>query len=207
MEPRIRFQGMNSASVPSPHRLFKNTSSGYIGWRNSFLGINSWAPQTFKNTGSETQSLRVWEISGVGGGRGRGEEGGRKGGAEGDRGWDDLSFRISGAHVQHMCPKESRNHTILAYLGGSAGCVYSSKSIERSSTILENYSARSSPSLCEIWKALSISKFEHESQKKARRCRGLALDPCLDSSIRHSSNSFEAIGLFVLAGLLLYVGK
>jgi hypothetical protein len=40
---------MNSASVPSPHRLFKNTSSGYIGWRNSFLG-NSWGPQTFKNT-------------------------------------------------------------------------------------------------------------------------------------------------------------
>jgi len=27
--------------------------SGYIGWRNSFLGINSGAPYTFKNTGSE----------------------------------------------------------------------------------------------------------------------------------------------------------
>ncbi len=25
---------------------------GYIGWRNSFLGIDSWAPVTFKNTGS-----------------------------------------------------------------------------------------------------------------------------------------------------------
>ncbi len=86
-----------------------------------------------------------------GGGRGRGgEEGGWKGGAEGDRGWDDLSPRISGAHVDHLCPKESRNHTILAYLGGWAGCVYSSKSIERSSLILENYSVRSSPSLCEI---------------------------------------------------------
>jgi hypothetical protein len=24
----------------------------YIGWRNSFLGIDSWAPYTFKNTGS-----------------------------------------------------------------------------------------------------------------------------------------------------------
>ncbi len=84
------------------------------------------------------------------GGRGRGGRGGEEGGAEGDRGWDDLSPRISGAHVQHMCPKESRNHTILAYLGGWAGCVYSSKSIEHSSSILENYSVRSSPSLCEI---------------------------------------------------------
>ncbi len=43
MKHRNRFQGMNSASVPSPHRLFKNTSSGYIGWQNSFL-VNSWAP-------------------------------------------------------------------------------------------------------------------------------------------------------------------
>jgi hypothetical protein len=25
---------------------------GYIGWWNSFLGIDSWAPYTFKNTGS-----------------------------------------------------------------------------------------------------------------------------------------------------------
>ncbi len=25
---------------------------GYIGWRNSFLGIDSWAPYTYKNTGS-----------------------------------------------------------------------------------------------------------------------------------------------------------
>ncbi len=25
---------------------------GYIGWRNSFLGIDSGAPYTFKNTGS-----------------------------------------------------------------------------------------------------------------------------------------------------------
>jgi hypothetical protein len=57
MEPRNRFQGMNSALVPSPHRLFTNSSSGYIGWRNSFLGINSWAPQTFKNTGSDLSKI------------------------------------------------------------------------------------------------------------------------------------------------------
>ncbi len=31
------------------------------------------------------------------------------------------------------------------------------------------------PSLCEIWKFSSISRFEHESQKKPRRCRCLAL--------------------------------
>ncbi len=28
---------------------------GYIGWRNSFLGIDSGAPYTFKNTGSEAK--------------------------------------------------------------------------------------------------------------------------------------------------------
>jgi hypothetical protein len=31
--------------------------------------------------------------------------GGEEGGAEGDRGWDDPSPRIWGAHVDHMCPK------------------------------------------------------------------------------------------------------
>jgi hypothetical protein len=31
--------------------------------------------------------------------------GGRKGGAEGDRGWDDPTPRIWGAHVDHLCPK------------------------------------------------------------------------------------------------------
>ncbi len=52
MGPRHWFQGMNSASlcslagryekpysssVPSPHRLFKNSCSGYNGWLNRFL--------------------------------------------------------------------------------------------------------------------------------------------------------------------------
>jgi hypothetical protein len=32
---------------------------------------------------------------------GGGEEGGEEGGAEGDKGWDDLSPRISGADVHH----------------------------------------------------------------------------------------------------------
>jgi hypothetical protein len=31
---------------------YRTGPSGYIGWRNSFLGINSGAPYTFKNTSS-----------------------------------------------------------------------------------------------------------------------------------------------------------
>ncbi len=31
---------------------YRTGPPGYIGWRNSFLGIDSWAPETFKNTGS-----------------------------------------------------------------------------------------------------------------------------------------------------------
>jgi hypothetical protein len=47
--------------VPIPHRFFKNSSSGYIGWRNSCLGIDSGAPYTFKNTSSELEFLkRLW---------------------------------------------------------------------------------------------------------------------------------------------------
>ncbi len=32
---------------------YRTGPPGYIGWRNSFLGIDSGAPYTFKNTGSE----------------------------------------------------------------------------------------------------------------------------------------------------------
>jgi hypothetical protein len=97
---------MNSASVPSPHRLFKNSSSGYIGWRNSFLGINSWAPQTFKNTGSGTQE------------KGGGEEGGR--GAEGRKG-------IGGVMTSHLefwvqmftiCLQKTPNNTLSSLFRG-----------------------------------------------------------------------------------------
>ncbi len=31
---------------------YRTGPPGYIGWRNSFLGIDSGAPYTFKNTGS-----------------------------------------------------------------------------------------------------------------------------------------------------------
>jgi hypothetical protein len=100
------------------------------------------------------------------GGRG-GEDGGDEGGgAEGDRAWDDLSpLTRCSSHA----PKESRNHTNLAYFGGWAvgRGVYCPR--KRSSWIviaLENYSAKPSPSLCKIQKASSISSYEHESEKK-----------------------------------------
>jgi serine/threonine protein kinase len=36
---------------------------GYIGWRNSFLRIDSWAPYTFKNTGSDVQIPEGHDVS------------------------------------------------------------------------------------------------------------------------------------------------
>jgi hypothetical protein len=36
---------------------YRTGPPGYIGWRNSFLGIDSGAPYTFKNTGSGRKSL------------------------------------------------------------------------------------------------------------------------------------------------------
>ncbi len=113
----------------------------------------------------------MWEISGVGGGEVGvgGEEGGRMGGrkgAEGDRGWDDLSpLTRCSTHV----PKESRNHTNLAYFGGWAvgrGVYCPRKQSSWIAIALENFSARPSPSLCEIRKASSISSYEHEIRKK-----------------------------------------
>jgi hypothetical protein len=50
--------------------LFKNSSSGYIGWRNRFFGIDSWAPEKFKNTFSgdqtkgETQGIPDRQVEG-----------------------------------------------------------------------------------------------------------------------------------------------
>jgi hypothetical protein len=62
---------MNSASLCS--------LAGYIGWRNSFLGIDSWVPQTFKNKGTGGDR-RGWGEGGVEGKGGWGEEGGMGGG-------------------------------------------------------------------------------------------------------------------------------
>jgi hypothetical protein len=47
---------------------FRTGPPGYIGWRNSFLGIDSGAPYTFKNTGSECGSCphRGFELTSSG---------------------------------------------------------------------------------------------------------------------------------------------
>jgi hypothetical protein len=45
---------------------YRTGPPGYIGWRNSFLGIDSGAPYTFKNTGSATPQ----QEEGQGGGDG-----------------------------------------------------------------------------------------------------------------------------------------
>ena len=89
------------------------------------------------------------EISGGGewgrGGRGGEDGGGEEGGAEGDRGWDDTCS----THV----PKISMNHTNLGFLGGWAvvrGVYIPRNRSSVSSSLFENYSARSRPSLCEI---------------------------------------------------------
>jgi hypothetical protein len=37
---------------------YRTGPPGYIGWRNSFLGIDSGAPYTFKNTSSGIQNIR-----------------------------------------------------------------------------------------------------------------------------------------------------
>jgi hypothetical protein len=113
------------------------------------------------------------------------------GGAEGDRGWDDLSALTD---VEHMCGQ----HTNLAFFGGWAvgrGVYWPPKRLILIAIALENFAARPCPSLCEIRKAASISSFEHVSEKKAHRARGLGSDPGLDLAIPHSSNSFECKGL------------
>jgi hypothetical protein len=45
---------------------YRTSPPGYIGWRNSFLGIDSGAPYTFKNT--ESGRANAWTSEGVCGG-------------------------------------------------------------------------------------------------------------------------------------------
>jgi hypothetical protein len=40
---------------------YRTGPPGYIGWRNSFLGIDSGAPYTFKNMGSVIVICKVWK--------------------------------------------------------------------------------------------------------------------------------------------------
>jgi hypothetical protein len=37
---------------------YRPAMPGYIGWRNWFLGIDSWAPYKFKNSSSELEFLK-----------------------------------------------------------------------------------------------------------------------------------------------------
>ena len=101
----------------------------------------------------------MWEISGAGEGEvGAGGKRGGKGGLRGGRGDSGAAGVMTsvlefGVHMFTRCSKRFKITHFPAYLGGGgrrAGCVYSSKLIEHSSLLLENYSARSSPSLCEI---------------------------------------------------------
>ena len=68
--------------------------------------------------------------------RGRGDEG-EKTARWGDRGGDDLCPGIWGAYVHQMFQKIQNNTLSSLFKGGGrrAGCVYSSKSIQRSSSI------------------------------------------------------------------------
>jgi hypothetical protein len=43
-----------------------NNFNLHAGWRNSFLGVSSWAPQTFKNTGSELEFMGARNRVGIG---------------------------------------------------------------------------------------------------------------------------------------------
>ncbi len=72
----------------------------------------------------------MWEISGVGGEEGGGEEGGEEGGIGGGM-TPHLGF---GVHVLTICAQrlqEPHKSSIFRGVGCWAGCVYSSKPIER----------------------------------------------------------------------------
>jgi hypothetical protein len=54
--------GIFKESMGARNRIGRGLSyrpPGYIGWRNSFLGIDSGSPYTFKNTGSELEFLKI----------------------------------------------------------------------------------------------------------------------------------------------------
>ncbi len=55
---------------------------------------------------------------------------------------------------------------------------------------LDRKRLRPRPSLCEIRKFSSISRFEHEAQKKSRRGRGFGLDSGLEIAISRFIYSF-----------------
>ena len=96
---------------------------------------------------------------------------------------------------QHMCgyecmePLEHTKQGIFEGWADGRGVYWPRKRWSWIAKALENFAARPSPSLCEIRKAVSISSFEHESEKKARRARGLGSDSGLDLAISRFTNS------------------
>ncbi len=143
--------------------------AGYIGWRNSFLGIHSWVPQTFKNKGTGGDN------TGVGG------KGGLRGG-RGDRGGDDLCPGIWGAYVHRMF-QQIQNNTLSSLfrgVGAGRGVYIPRNRLSVRVQFLENYSARSSSSFCEIRNTSSSLRTELESEKKGTarpRPRPRSIDP------------------------------
>jgi hypothetical protein len=93
------------------------------------------------------------------------------GGGRGDGGGVTslLEFRVQ---MSTICVQNSQNNTLSRLFRGVgcwAGCVFSSR------YLFENYSVS--------------SRYELESEKKARRGQGLGLDPRLVPSYPRSSNS------------------
>jgi hypothetical protein len=56
-----------SYSVPSSHKLFENSSTGYVGWRNRFLGIDSslYVKGAHKTKNSKDRTISNLKTSGV----------------------------------------------------------------------------------------------------------------------------------------------
>jgi hypothetical protein len=52
LEPELEFLKSLWGLGTEEEESYRTGPPGYIGWRNSFLGIDSGAPYTFKNTGS-----------------------------------------------------------------------------------------------------------------------------------------------------------
>jgi hypothetical protein len=48
--------------IPSPHRLFKYSNTGYTAWWNWFREIDSWPPYKFKNSGSANDPVPIADL-------------------------------------------------------------------------------------------------------------------------------------------------
>ncbi len=83
--------------------------------------------------------------------------------------WECGKYQITCAHVRPRVQGNPGKHTNPGFFWGWAdgrGVYWPRKRSSWIANALENFAARPRPSLCEIWNALSISSFEHESEKK-----------------------------------------